>query len=145
MNPANKTWGGRPPNNSAFTAFREAGRNCIRLYADLNGEPDVVTGHRRERLFLLADARTSGTPFPETRGSVGGQADSGQPWVTASAGAEEPARDIVPNPGRGGRVPVLHRHERCAEPEYPADPARLVDHRLLNPDWQANRAQSRGW
>jgi hypothetical protein len=98
VNPVNKTWGGAAPNNSAFTAFREAGRNCIRLYADLNGD-GLVTGTDENVYFFWPTTPTTGAPLRETRGTVGGQPDSGQPWVAASAGAEELARDIVPNPG----------------------------------------------
>ena len=43
VNPDNKTWGGAGNNDVAFAAFREAGRNCIRLYADLDGD-GTVTG-----------------------------------------------------------------------------------------------------
>ena len=86
-------------NNSAFTAFREAGRNCIRLYADLNGD-GLVTGSDENVVLLLADDPDDRRAAPrDGRGTVGGQADSGQAWVTAAAGAEELARDIVPNPG----------------------------------------------
>jgi hypothetical protein len=98
VNPANKPYGGASPNNSAFTAFREAGRNCIRLYADLNGD-GLVTGTDENVYFFWPTTPTTGAPLRETRGTVGGQVDSGQPWVTTAAGAEELARDIVPNPG----------------------------------------------
>jgi hypothetical protein len=99
VNPQNKGWGGGASlNNSAFTAFREAGRNCIRLYADLNGD-GLVTGTDENVYFFWPTTPTTGAPLRETRGTVGGQADSGQAWVTAAAGAEELARDIVPNPG----------------------------------------------
>ena len=98
VNPANKTWGGASPNNSAFTAFREAGRNCIRLYADLNGD-GTVTSTDENVYFFGPTTPTTGAPLRETRGTLGGQPDSGQVWVATATGAEELARDIVANPG----------------------------------------------
>ena len=38
VNPLNRQWGGATANDVAFTAFRETGRNCLRVYADLNGD-----------------------------------------------------------------------------------------------------------
>jgi hypothetical protein len=98
VNPQNKPWGGASNNDSAFTAFREAGRNCIRLYADLNGD-GLVTGTDENVYFFWPTTPTTGAPIRETRGTVSGQADAGQSWVTTAAGAEELARDVVPNPG----------------------------------------------
>jgi Tfp pilus assembly protein PilW len=97
VNPRNKTWGGASNNDSAFTAFREAGRNCIRLYADLNGD-GLVTSTDENVYFFWPTTPTTGAPIRETRGTVSGQADAGQAWVTTAAGAEELARDIVANP-----------------------------------------------
>src|SRR6185503_20035108 len=93
VNPVNKTWGGAAPNNSAFTAFREAGRNCIRLYADLNGDGTVQAVD--ENVFFFWRSTSTPPRLEETRGTLGGQPDSGQTWVAASAGADELARDIV--------------------------------------------------
>jgi hypothetical protein len=98
VNPDNKTWGGAGNNDVAFAAFREAGRNCIRLYADLDGD-GTVTGTDENVYFFWPTTPSTGAPLSETRGTLGGQADSGQPWVSAATGAEELARDIVPNPG----------------------------------------------
>ena len=98
VNPQNKQWGGAAANNSAFTAFREAGRNCIRLYADLNGD-GTVTSTDENVYFFWPTTPTTGSPIRETRGTLGGQPDSGQVWVSSATGAEELARDIVPNPG----------------------------------------------
>src|SRR5687767_12965251 len=36
-NPTNQTYNGAVPNDPAFVAFREAGPQCLRLYADLDG------------------------------------------------------------------------------------------------------------
>ena len=59
VNPRNLPLGGATPNLTAFTAFREAGRNCIRIYADLNGDGDLNVGGTRTRatrtLLLLVD------------------------------------------------------------------------------------------
>jgi hypothetical protein len=98
VNPQNETWGGASSNDSAFTAFREAGANCIRLYADLNGD-GLVTGTDENVYFFWPTTPTTGAPIRETRGTVSGQADAGQSWVTTATGAEELARDVVPNPG----------------------------------------------
>ena len=98
VNPLNRTWGGATQNDVAFTAFREAGRNCLRVYADLNGD-GFVTGIDENVYFHWPTTPATGSPLRETRGTVGGQPDSGQPWVTAVAGPEELARDIVANPG----------------------------------------------
>ena len=57
VNPKNKTWGGAAVNNPAFTAFREAGRNCIRVYADLDGDGTVRAGRRERLLPLVHDGR----------------------------------------------------------------------------------------
>ena len=58
VNPKNQNWGGAAVNNPAFTAFREAGRNCIRVYADLDGDGNRRNAGRRERLLpLVHDGR----------------------------------------------------------------------------------------
>jgi hypothetical protein len=100
LNPRNQTWAGPAPNKVAFTAFREAGGNCIRVYADLNGDTDV--GDTDENvLFRWPSSGPSGTILYETRGSSLG-VDAGQAWVTASAGEQELARGIVLNPSPVG-------------------------------------------
>lgn len=98
VNPLNLQWGGATANDVAFTAFREAGRNCIRVYADLNGD-GFVTGTDENVYFHWPTTPSTGAPLRETRGTVGGQPDAGQAWVAVSTGAEELARDIVANPG----------------------------------------------
>ena len=98
VNPLNRQWGGATANDVAFTAFREAGRNCIRVYADLNGD-GFVTGADENVYFHWSTTPSSGAPLRETRGTMGGQPDAGQAWVTAAAGPDELARDIVANPG----------------------------------------------
>jgi len=97
VNPQNKPWGGgATPNNPAFTAFREAGRNCIRLYADLNGDADVADAD--ENVFFRWST-VAGSPLYETRGTLSGQPDAGTVWVATATGQEELARDLVANPG----------------------------------------------
>jgi hypothetical protein len=96
VNPLNLQWGGATPNNPAFTAFREAGRNCIRVYADLDGDGTVQ--QTDENVFFFWST-TDGDPLREQRGTSGGQPDAGQTWVAAGTGAEDLARDIVANPG----------------------------------------------
>ncbi len=95
VNPKNKPWGGAGPNNPAFTAFREAGRNCIRVYADLDGDGTVQQGE--ENVFFHWST-TAGAPLRETRGPSGG-IDGGTVWVGATSGPDDLARDIVANPG----------------------------------------------
>ena len=95
VNPRNETWGGAAANNPAFTAFREAGRNCIRLYADLNGDRNV---QQAEENVFFHWSTTAGAPLRETRGPSGG-IDTGTIWVGATSGPDELARDIVANPG----------------------------------------------
>ncbi len=98
VNPQNKPWGGgATPNNPAFTAFREAGRNCVRLYADLNGDADVQDPDENV-FFFWPTTPATGSPLRETRGTLGGQPDAGAAWVAVSTGAEELARDLVANP-----------------------------------------------
>jgi hypothetical protein len=98
VNPKNKTWGGATPNDPAFTAFREAGKNCIRLYADLDGD-GAVTSTDENVFFFWSGSPSTGSTITETRGTAGGQPDSGQVWVAVSAaGAQELARDIIANP-----------------------------------------------
>jgi hypothetical protein len=97
VNPTNLPWGGAVgTNDPAFTAFREAGRNCIRVYADLNGDGDVQDTD--ENVFFHWST-TAGAPLNEQRGTSAGQPDAGMVWVTAGTGPEELARDVVANPG----------------------------------------------
>jgi Tfp pilus assembly protein PilW len=98
LNPRNKTWAGGSPNDPAFTAFREAGRNCLRLYADVDGDGSVATTAFDENVYFHW-AGAAGDPLMETRGAAGGQIDAGTAWVAAALGSEELARNIVPNPG----------------------------------------------
>ena len=76
VNPMNKPWGGATTNDPAFTAFREAGRNCIRLYADLNGDGIVTTTAFDENVFFFWPGDGDGAALSETRGTVGGQPDA---------------------------------------------------------------------
>lgn len=96
VNPTNQTWGGATANDPAFTAFREAGRNCIRIYADLNGSGGVQ--QTDENVFFLWSG-TAGTALTEESGTSAGQPDVGQPWVGAGTGPQELARGLVANPG----------------------------------------------
>jgi hypothetical protein len=96
VNPMNLPWGGATANNPAFTAFREAGRNCIRVYADLNGDGDVQDTD--ENVFFHWST-SAGAALREQRGTSGGQPDAGQAWVAAGTGLEDLARDVVANPG----------------------------------------------
>jgi Tfp pilus assembly protein PilW len=96
VNPQNLPWGGATANDPAFTAFREAGRNCIRVYADLNGDGNVQQADENVYFFWSTAA---GSALLEQSGTLPGQPDSGQPWVAASTGAAELARGIVTNPG----------------------------------------------
>lgn len=98
LNPLNQQWGGATVNDVAFTAFREAGRNCIRVYADLDGD-GFVTGVDENVYFHWPTTPATGAPLRETRGTAAGQPDAGQGWVSVAPGAEELARDIVANPG----------------------------------------------
>jgi type II secretory pathway component PulJ len=96
VNPWNEQWGGATANNPAFTAFREAGRNCIRVYADLNGDGNV---QQADENVYFHWSTTAGAALQEQRGTLGGQPDAGTVWVAAGGAAEELARDIVANPG----------------------------------------------
>jgi hypothetical protein len=94
VNPRNQKWGGAGANNPAFTAFREAGRNCIRVYADLDG--DTFVNQPDENVYFHWST-TAGAPLRETRGPSGG-IDTGTAWVGPTSGPDELARDIVANP-----------------------------------------------
>jgi Tfp pilus assembly protein PilW len=91
-NPTNQTYGGALANDPAFTAFREAGASCMRLYADLDGNGNVQ-GARENVSFNWAGA---GSPITQEQG---GGPDLGQPWVAGSTGIQELALNIVANPG----------------------------------------------
>jgi type II secretory pathway component PulJ len=95
VNPRNQNWGGAAANNPAFTAFREAGRNCIRVYADLDGEGTVK---QADENVYFHWSTTGGAPIMETRGPSAGGVDLGTTWVSAVGNPEELARDIVANP-----------------------------------------------
>jgi type II secretory pathway component PulJ len=102
VNPLNLNFGGATPNEVAFAAFREAGRNCIRVYADLNGDGNLNVGGQAEEAdenVYFHWSTTAGEALREQRGTTGGQPDAGQGWVAAGTGAEDLARDIVANPG----------------------------------------------
>jgi uncharacterized protein (UPF0297 family) len=97
LNPKNKPYGGASNNDPAFVAFREAGRNCIRLYADVDGDGVVQTTAFDENVFFFWPG-TAGTALSEVRGTRGGDPDSGAAWVTTTAASDELARDLIPNP-----------------------------------------------
>jgi Tfp pilus assembly protein PilW len=97
VNPTNDNWGGAPSTNDpAFTAFREAGRNCIRIYADLDGDGTV---QQADENVYFHWSTAAGAALTEQRGTSAGQPDAGSTWVAAGTGAEELARDITTNPG----------------------------------------------
>jgi hypothetical protein len=101
VNPRNEQWAGATANNPAFTAFRQAGRNCLRLYADLNGDGNLNVGGEAaeadENVYFFW-SMTSPSPLFEQRGTQGGEPDFGQTWVAGGAGLQELARDIAANP-----------------------------------------------
>ena len=81
VNPWNETWGGATANDPAFTAFREAGRNCIRVYADLNGDHNLNVGGQAEEAdenVYFHWATTAGAALFEQRGTNAGQPDAGR-------------------------------------------------------------------
>jgi hypothetical protein len=104
VNPTNQQWSGATANNPAFTAFREAGRNCIRVYADLDGDGTV---QQTDENVYFHWSTNSGEPLMEQRGTLGGQPDSGTTWVGPGGGPEELARDIVANPTSLGSPPMF--------------------------------------
>ena len=139
VNPLNLPWGGATPNNVAFTAFREAGRNCIRVYADLNGDGDVQDAEENV-YFHWPTTPATGAPIRETRGTVAGQPDAGQAWVAVSTGAEELARDIVANPGGWTCSGTSRESERPAgRAQHAADPAGSVHDDVREPVGRAAR------
>jgi hypothetical protein len=91
VNPKNQTWGGAGVNNPAFTAFREAGRNCIRVYADLDGDGTL---QQADENVYFHWSTTAGAPLRETRGPSG-DIDTGTVWVGATSGPDELARDVA--------------------------------------------------
>jgi Tfp pilus assembly protein PilW len=95
VNPRNQAWGGTTKNDPAFTAFREAGQNCVRVYADLDGDGTVQQTDENVYFHWAG----GGAALTEERGTSGGRPDSGQTWVSGGSGDQELARDIVANPG----------------------------------------------
>jgi hypothetical protein len=96
VNPQNQAWGGGTP---AFTAFREAGRNCIRLYSDLNGDTDLNVDdagddEADENVYFHWRPNPVGEPLMEQRGTLAGQLDAGTTWVAPAGGTEQLARGI---------------------------------------------------
>jgi Tfp pilus assembly protein PilW len=96
LNPQNKPYGGGSNNDPAFAAFREAGRNCLRLYADVDGD-GLVTNTAFDENVYFHWSGTAGTALTETRGTAAGQPDTGAAWVTAAAGSDELARNLIPS------------------------------------------------
>jgi hypothetical protein len=98
VNPLNKEWGGATANNPAFTAFLEAGRNCIRLYADLNGDGDLNVGGQAEEAdenVFFHWTTVAGESLTEQRGTNAGQPDAGAAWVATGSGAQKLADGLV--------------------------------------------------
>ena len=99
VNPWNEPWGGATANDPAFTAFREAGRNCIRLYADLNGDHDLnvddAGDDEAEENVYFHWSTTAGESLTEQRGTSAGQPDAGQAWVAVDTGAQKLADGLV--------------------------------------------------
>ena len=99
VNPKNKQWGAPAPGNDpAFTAFREAGRNCIRLYADLNGDGDLNVGAQAEEAdenVYFHWSTTSGEALTEQRGTNTGQPDFGSVWVAGGPAAQKLADGLI--------------------------------------------------
>ena len=100
VNPSNLPFAGATPNDPAFTAFRQAGRNCLRVYADLNGDGDLNVGaepdEADEDVFFFWST-TSPSPLFEQRGAQGGPTPA-RPFVADGGGHQELARDIITNP-----------------------------------------------
>jgi Tfp pilus assembly protein PilW len=102
VNPRNLLWGGATANNPAFTAFREAGRNCVRVYADLNGDGDLNVGAQPEEAdenVYFHWSTTAGEALTEQRGTNVGQPDAGAVWVAPGPAAEKLADGLAANPG----------------------------------------------
>lgn len=90
-NPRNQTYAGALANDPAFVAFREAGPNCIRLYADLDGNGDVVGA--RENLSYTWNG--AGIALTE---QAGGGPDAGQVWVAPVPTTQDIATNLANNP-----------------------------------------------
>ena len=98
VNPLNEEWGGATANEPAFTAFREAGRNCIRLYADLNGDGDLNVGGQAEEAdenVFFHWSTIAGESLMEQRGTNAGQPDEGAWWVAVGTGPQKLADGLV--------------------------------------------------
>ncbi|HEY7601509.1 MAG TPA: hypothetical protein VIB60_03295 [Methylomirabilota bacterium] len=98
VNPLNRKYGGVQNNDPAFTAFREAGRNCIRLYADLNGDGDLNVGGQAEEAdenVYFHWTTVGGEALTEQRGTNAGQPDAGAAWVSIGTGTQNLADGLV--------------------------------------------------
>ena len=99
VNPKNRKYAGISPDDAAFTAFRFAGRNCLRLYADLDGVNNVQGTDEN------VNFRWTGTALDPLLQEAGGGPDTGvaDPPGTfvagVSTGNQELALNIVANPG----------------------------------------------
>jgi type II secretory pathway component PulJ len=122
VNPRNQNWGGAGANNPAFTAFREAGRNCIRVYADLDGDGTV---RQADENVYFHWSTTAGAPLRETRGPSGG-IDTGTTWVDATSGPDDLARDIVANPVPPSPPPDMFQYFTGANDPLGAPNTRLT-------------------
>ena len=151
VNPMNKRWGGAAANNPAFTAFREAGRNCIRVYADLNGDGDLNVGGQAEEAdenVYFHWSTTPGAPLTETRGPSAGASTSGTVWVSAVGVPEDLARDIVANPVPPSPASDMFQYFTGAndplDSQHRADPALAVHDGLREPVGRGARTDRPG-
>ena len=134
VNPQNLPFAGATTNDPAFTAFRQAGRNCLRVYADLNGDGDLNVGadpdETDEDVFFFWST-VSPSPLFEQRGALGGP-DAGQAFVANGVGqpGTGPRRhheSISPSrPEQYGHVPVLHGINDPGGAQHGAGDARPV-------------------
>jgi hypothetical protein len=103
VNPWNEQWGGATANNPAFTAFREAGRNCIRLYADLNGDHDLnvddAGDDEADENVYYHWSTNAGEALFEKRGTDGSDPDTGAWFVAPGPAAVKLADGLAANPG----------------------------------------------
>lgn len=97
-NPTNQVYAGGLSNDPAFVAFRGAGPQCLRLYADLDGD-GRVTGSEENVAFAVATGTLASLTQQE-----GGGPDAGQSWVALPAPGQVLVGALVANPGG---VPVF--------------------------------------
>jgi prepilin-type N-terminal cleavage/methylation domain-containing protein len=71
-NPRNQIYAGPVANDPAFTAFRAAGANCVRLYSDQDGNGNVQAARENVSFEWVG----AGSPITQ---ELGGGPDLGQP------------------------------------------------------------------